>query len=224
VTLRRGGAVTTVVDVPKTFEAKRSPVLVLAHGAGTDLRSEFLEFFATELSERGLCVVRFNFPYKERVGKRPPDRMDVLIDTYVDVISSSGQRTGSPPGPLFLGGKSMGGRVAVNAVARGRVKPSGMVYLGYPLHPAGKQDKLRVEALKRVRKPHLFVQGSRDRLAELDLLKRVRKEFRIPGSLHVVEGGDHSFELPRRESHRQKAELERAADIVVRFVQHVLKR
>lgn len=224
VTLRRGGAVTNVIDVPDTFEPKTSPVLVLAHGAGNDLRSAFMETFATLLCTRGLCVVRFNFPYKEKTGQRPPDRMDVLADAYADVISASGRRTGSPPGPLFLGGKSMGGRVALEIVAAGRVHPSGMVYLGYPLHPPGKPEKLRVAGFRTARVPHLFVQGTRDPFCDLNLLRRARQELRIPGSLHLLEGGDHSFKQPAARRQVEMAECERAADVVLKFVRKVLER
>jgi uncharacterized protein len=218
VTLSKGGSVTMVIDVPKDFEAGKTPVLVLAHGAGLDCRSEFMEDYATALWERGLCVVRFNFPFKEKTGKRPPDRMPVLVDAFVDVVANSGKRTGSPPGPLFVGGKSMGARVALNAVGLGRVRPSGLIYLGYPLHPPGKQEKLRTEAFKAVRKPHLFVQGTRDPFCDLELLTKVRQEFRVPGGVHLVEGGDHSFKQLTKRRHLMEAERDRAADVVMKFI------
>ncbi len=224
VSLRQGTSVTTVLDVPDGFRARRSPVVVLGHGAGLDLRSEFMETFATELCVRGLCIVRFNFPYKEAGGRRPPDRMPKLVDAYHQVIIASAKRTGSPPGPLFLGGKSMGGRVATVLAAAGRVKPSGFVLLGYPLHPAGKKDALRVDNLRGLGAPLLFVQGDRDPLCDLDLLRPVRKRLRLPGSLHVVPGGDHSFQLPAKARDRQEAELQRVADVVRAFAKRVLER
>lgn len=224
VTLRRGGAVTTVIDVPDSFVPKKTPVFVMAHGAGADLRSDFMENFATLLWERELCVVRFNFPYKEQTGRRPPNPMDQLVDAFVDVVTASGKRTGSPPGPLFMGGKSMGGRVALNAVALGRVRPSGLIYLGYPLHPPGKTEKLRLTGFKEVRQPHLFVQGSRDPLCDLGLLKKARSQFKLPGALHVIEGGDHSFKQLAARRPVQAPEIERAADVVKKFIDHVLAR
>ena len=114
VTLLKQRSVTAVLDVPDGMEPGQTPMVVLGHGAGADLRSGFMEFFAAELAERGLCVLRFNFPYKEIGGRRPPDRMDVLVSCYHQVVIAASQRTGSPPGPLFLGGKSMGGRVSTN--------------------------------------------------------------------------------------------------------------
>src|SRR5688572_30678051 len=135
VSLSRGGAVTMVIDAPQGATQGSTPVVVLAHGAGNDLRSGFLELFASKLSAAGLVVVRFNFPYKERGGTRPPDKMDVLVDCYADVVAAQERRTGATAGTTFLGGKSMGGRVASLLVAEGRAKPAGLVFLGYPLHP-----------------------------------------------------------------------------------------
>lgn len=219
VTLRRGGAVTTVIDVPPSgFTAGRSPVLVLGHGAGQDLRSRFMEYFATELAERGICVVRFNFPYMEIPGRRPPDRMPALAECYQTVVVASSRRTGCPPGPLFVGGKSMGGRVAATLVSAGRIRPSGLVFLGYPLHPARKPDQLRLDPLRKLGAPALFVQGDRDPLCDLDLLRKSRRELRVAGALHVVPGGDHSFQLSKRQAGRQRTELERVADVVRAFV------
>jgi predicted alpha/beta-hydrolase family hydrolase len=226
VTLRRGGAVGTIIDVPNDFEPKRTPVVVLAHGAGAGMRHDFMEWFATALSERGLGVVRFQFPYMERStgGRRPPDRMDVLLETYQEVLIATGKRTGSPPGPLFIGGKSMGGRVATLLCAQHKVKPSGIVLLGYPLHARGKTDQLRADHLPHCRTPLLFVQGDRDPLCDLDLLKGVRKTKGLAGSLHVVPGGDHSFGMLAAQRHRQEAEWERAADVIRAFVKHALSR
>jgi len=225
--LRRGGAIQTVIDVPKEYKAKITPVVMLGHGAGAGVRSDFMEWFAAALAERGLGVVRWNFPYMERSiggGRRPPDKMDLLVDCYHDVVAAASQRTGSPPGPLFLGGKSMGGRVASMLVSAGRVEPSGLVFLGYPLHPAGKQDQLRVDHLKSVHAPMLFVQGERDTLCNLDILRKKRKALRLAGALHVVPGGDHSFQqLAARRAHTLP-EMERAADIVKVFVEKVLQR
>lgn len=221
---QQGKQVTSVLDVPDGFEAGRTPVVILGHGAGADLRSEFMEYYATELSMRGLCVVRFNFPYKEEGGRRPPNPMKTLVATYHRVILASAERTGSPPGPLFIGGKSMGGRVSTVLASMGHVKPSGFVLLGYPLHPPGRKDKMRTENLQGLKAPVLFVQGDRDTLCDLELLRPVRKQLKLSGSLHVIEGGDHSFKMLAANRHKQVDELERVADIVLAFVNRVLKR
>ena len=228
VTLSRGGAVTSVIDVPEGSDGARaatpgtSPVLVLAHGAGNDLRSGFMEFFASALAGRGLTVVRFNFPYKERGGTRPPDRMDVLADCFRDVLLTQARRTGSPPGPLFLGGKSMGGRVAAALAASGRVRPSGLVFLGFPLHKPGAPENLRTDDLPRVGRPLLFVQGTRDPFGGPDLVRSVVKDLKLRAAVHRVDGGDHSFALPKSRAAEQRGTLDAAADAVAAFVAKVL--
>jgi predicted alpha/beta-hydrolase family hydrolase len=215
-----------IIDVPGGFTPHTTPVVVLAHGAGDGARSDFLEYYATELSERGLGVVRFQFPYMERSGgaRRPPDPMEVLLDAYQEVLISQGKRTGSPPGPLFIGGKSLGGRVATVLCAQKKVKPSGLILLGYPLHPAKKQDELRADHLRLCRAPLLFVQGDRDPLCNLDRLRDVRKTQGLAGSLHVVPGGDHSFAIQGANRSRHEAEMARSADVIAAFVKKAMER
>ncbi len=223
-TLEIGGSVTVAIDTPAAFRAGATPVVVLGHGAGNDLRSEFLEFFATALSERGLAVVRFNFPYKEMTGRRPPDKMDVLVETYREVVAASGKRTGSPPGPLFVGGKSLGGRVASVLCAQRFVVPSGLVFLGYPLHAPGKPTELRSAHLATIGRPMLFVQGSRDPFGAPEEIRAERTRLKLPGALHVVDGGDHSFALAKTQAARQRAAMDAVADAVAAFVKRVLAR
>ena len=215
-----------IIDVPSSFTPHTTPVVVLAHGAREGARSEFLEYYATELAERGLGVVRFQFPFMERSAgaRRPPDSMAVLLDAYQEVLISQGKRTGSPPGPLFIGGKSLGGRVASVLCAQGKVKPSGLILLGYPLHPSKNHDELRADHLRRCRRPMLFVQGERDPLCNLDLLRGVRQSHGLAGSLHVVPGGDHSFAMAPANRDRQVPELARTADVIAAFVKKAMER
>ena len=222
VALRIGGAVSTVLDTPSGFQAGRTPVIVLAHGAGNDLRSAFLETFATSLSARGLAVVRFNFPYKELTGQRPPDKMEVLVETFREVVAASASRTGAPPGPLFVGGKSLGARVASVAVARDLVRPTGLVFLGYPLHAPGKPEEPRSAHLPDVCAPMLFVQGTRDPFGTLDEIQAVRHAMKLPGAAFQVEGGDHSYALPKAQSSRQAAVFDDATRAIVEFIRRVL--
>lgn len=222
VTLQQGGTVSAILDTPDGFRAGATPVVVLAHGSGNDMRSAFLEFFATALCDRGMAVLRFNFPYKEPGGQRPPDRMEVLAETYRDVVHAASQRTGSPPGPLFVGGKSLGARVGSVVCAEKFVVPTGLVYLGYPLHPPGKPNEDRAEHLPAIGKPMLFVQGTRDPFGAIEEFRALRKQMRLAGALHVVEGGDHSFTLPKSQSVRQLGEMEGAADAVEWFVRKTL--
>ncbi len=224
VALSRGGHVTMIVDAAAGAVKGEAPVLVLAHGAGNDARSSFLEYFATALPAAGLVVVRFNFPYKERTGTRPPDKMDVLMDTMQDVIATQARMTGAPPGPLFIGGKSMGSRVATALAAAGRVKPAGIVCLGYPLHKPGEPSTERAADLAKVRAPILFLQGTRDPFCDLGLLRGVRKSAKLAGSLVEIDGGDHSYLLPASRRKEQAAAMETAAGTILRFVQKVADR
>jgi predicted alpha/beta-hydrolase family hydrolase len=223
-TLGIGGSVTVAIDTPAAFKAGTTPVVVLGHGAGNDLRSEFLEFFATALSDRGLAVVRFNFPYKETHGQRPPDKMEVLVETYREVVAASARRTGSPPGPLFVGGKSLGGRVGSMVCAQGDVLPSGLVFLGYPLHPQDKPTELRSAHLAEIKRPMLFVQGTRDPFGTADEIRAERTRLQLPGAMHIVEGGDHSFGLPKTQADRRRATMNGVADAVKEFVGKVVGR
>jgi predicted alpha/beta-hydrolase family hydrolase len=223
VALPIGGTVTTAIDTPPSFEPGKTPVVVLAHGAGSDMRSDFLEFFASALNARSLGVVRFNFLYMETPGQRPPDKMEVLVETYKAVLAAAAQRTGSPPGPLFIGGKSMGGRAASMLAAQGDIRPKGLVFLGYPLHAPGKTE-FRSDHLAEIRRPMLFVQGTRDPFGTVDEIRSERKRLKLGGMFHPVEGGDHSFVLPKSRDTEQRSTMEGIADVVALFVVRAMAR
>ena len=118
----------------------------------------------------------------------------------------------------------MGGQVAAVLCAQRKVKPSGLILLGYPLHPAKKPDQLRADHLRLCRTPILFVQGDRDPLCDLDRLRGVRKSQGLAGSLHVVTGGDHSFRMLAADRPRQATEMAHSADVVAAFVKKALER
>ncbi len=185
------------------------PVLVLGHGAGAPMTSDFMQSSAEALAQRGLCVVRFHFPYMERMvregRRRPPDGARVLLAAWRAALAKVAQlasRRGVADGVVLVGGKSMGGRMAsmllagsedtLPAALRERVR--GAVYLGYPLHPPGRPERLRADHLPDVGVPQLFVSGTRDSLCDLELLRPVLRRIRRSAArLHVVEGGDHSL-------------------------------
>lgn len=202
----------------------RDPIratLILAHGAGAAQTHPFMVGIASRIAARGIDVVTFNFLYTER-GKKMPDRSDVLEACWHAAIASVRARGGLPTERLFCGGKSMGGRIASNVAvsASGEgLRLSGLVFLGYPLHPAKKPKARRDEHLSRVPFPMLFVQGSRDELGNEAEIRAVVR--RLPkASLHVVAGGDHSLALLKRDdgATRQEAALERAAGAIAAFV------
>ncbi|WP_437602541.1 alpha/beta fold hydrolase [Sorangium sp. So ce590] len=185
-----GNAVSGVLHAPAA-RAKRSGVaVVLGHGAGGDMHAPLLVDVARGLNDRGHTVLRFNFPYKE-LGRKAPDRPEKLEIAYEAAIARLREEK---PDRLVIGGKSMGGRIASLLAARA-VPCDGLVFLGYPLHPAGKRAPLRDEHLSTIEAPMLFLQGTRDPLCQLDLLRPVLKRLGRRASLHVVEGGDHSLEL-----------------------------
>ncbi|HEX3331660.1 MAG TPA: alpha/beta fold hydrolase [Gaiellales bacterium] len=167
-------------------------VLVLAHGAGSGMRTPFMAGFAEEIGRLGVATLRFDFPYMQ-AGRRAPDRPPVLLDAWREAFAEGVARAGGRP--VFAGGKSMGGRIASMAAAEG-MPAAGLVFLGYPLHPPGRPEKIRDAHLPDVPVPMLFLQGSRDSFARPDLLAGVLSRLG-PRAEHVeIAGGDHSFRVP----------------------------
>jgi uncharacterized protein len=167
----------------------------IAHGAGAGMDHPFLAGAAAGLAEAGVSVLRFNFPYLQ-ARRRMPDPTPVLLETWSEAIAQLTGRAG--PVPKVMGGKSMGGRiVSMLAAARGPEFPgAALVFFGYPLHPAGRPDRLRDEHLAGIRVPMLFLQGTRDALARPDLIEAVVLRLQPLARLHVVQGADHSFRVP----------------------------
>ncbi len=177
-------------------------ILLLGHGAGSNVRHPLLGGIAAALAGRGATVVGFNFAYAE-AGRRFPDPAARLEAAFRDALGPVARhRTEGEAGwPLVLGGRSMGGRIASHLAAQG-VPCAGLALLGYPLHPAGRPDRLRTghwRALRALRVPLLFVQGDRDRLCDLELLERERRLLGdAPVRLHVLDGADHEFRVRGR--------------------------
>jgi uncharacterized protein len=193
-----------ISETPVTFAAGGSPVsgvysrpadpsatLVLAHGAGAGMDHPFLAGFTRALNDDGVATLRFNFPYRE-AGRKFPDRPPAAIAAWRAAMDTAAARSGG--GPLWAAGKSFGGRMASMAVVEG-MAAAGLVFLGYPLHPPGKPDKLRDEHLYGLTLPMLFLQGSRDPFATPGLLEAVVARLGPAATLRWVEGGNHSFEV-----------------------------
>jgi hypothetical protein len=178
--------------------------VILGHGAGGDRRTPLLVRTAEALAAAGRQAVLYNFIYSDQ-GRRAPDPADVLEATTHAVGDFVSRELGAAR--IVHGGKSMGGRIASQAVAKGAAADA-LVFLGYPLHPPGRTDALRDRHLGAVGVPMLFVQGTRDAFARMDLLERVIATLGDKATLHVVEGGDHSFAVPRSGG-RTKAEAEK---------------
>jgi uncharacterized protein len=179
---------------------------VLAHGAGAGMRHRFMERIALALAERGIATLRYQFPYVE-AGTRRPDPPGILETTVRAAVASAREVT--PDLPLFAGGKSLGGRMTSNAIARRPLDGVlGLVFLGFPLHPPKQPAVIRAEHLDRVAAPMLFLQGTRDDLADLALITAVSGRLGPRATLHVVEGADHSFAVLKRSGRTEDEVLE----------------
>lgn len=163
--------------------------IVVAHGAGAGMDHPFLVGFSDALNGLGYATMRFNFAYVEQ-GRRFPDRPPRAIAAWREVMSRAQERAGNEP--VWACGKSFGGRMASMAVAEG-MDSAGLIFLGYPLHPPGKPEKLRDEHLYGITVPLLFLQGSNDAFARRDLLDGVVARIGRNAALHYLPDGDHSF-------------------------------
>ena len=169
---------------------------VFAHGAGAGMTHRFMEAVAGGLCERGIATLRYQFPYMEQ-GSRRPDAPDVAHAAVRAAVAEASRCC--PRLPLFAGGKSFGGRMTSQAQAIAPLPHiGGLVFLGFPLHPLGKPSADRAKHLSSIHVPMRFVQGSRDKLAELRLLEPVVNGLAAPASLQVIEQADHSFHVPAR--------------------------
>jgi uncharacterized protein len=192
--------------------------LVLAPGAGANHDHPFMVTFSRALSARGLSVVTFNFPYMEQ-GRRVPDPTEVLEACWHAALRAVRERAGAGA-RLFAGGKSMGGRIASQAAARGGSSSGlcGLVFLGYPLHPPGRPEQRRTAHWPDVRLPALFIQGARDAFATPDELRADLSRFGGKATVFIVDGGDHSFRVPRRGLRTQDAVYGDMQDAIVAWV------
>jgi uncharacterized protein len=215
------GAITALVYPCET----PSPIatVVLAHGAGAGQRSPFLVTFAKALSSRGLDTVTFNFPYTEQ-QRRVPDRRPVLDACYAAVVGHIREQVSSAATRLFIGGKSMGGRIATHVAAADPNLPvNGLVLLGYPLHPPGKPAERRDAHLGDVRRPMLIVQGSRDAFGTPSEFASLLGTLSPKLTLHVIEGGDHSFKVSRGGKAAQASVYEDVQRTIVGWIETVTR-
>lgn len=184
-------------------------LMVLGHGAGAGMRHHFMEDAALALAARGIATFRYQFPYVENRSRRP-DPQPILLATVQSAVQAA--RAAAADLPLLAGGKSMGGRMTSLACAK---DPSsdvrGLIFFGFPLHPPGAPATERAEHLERVQVPMLFLQGTRDKLADLGLLRPVIERLGSRATLHVVEGADHSFEMLKRSGRTAADVLEELA-------------
>jgi predicted alpha/beta-hydrolase family hydrolase len=213
VPLEKGATTTALVyhgvrhggDAAAASDAGVNAALILGHGAGAGPRSAFMVDFAHALSALGIDVITFNFLYTEQ-GRRIPDRAPTLEACYRAVIDAVYAGVATARQALFIGGKSMGGRIASQvAAADPQLRLSGLVLLGYPLHPPGKPTERRDKHLAAIARPVLFVQGTRDAFGTPEELGAVLATMQPAPALHLVAQGDHSFKLSRKDVMAQAA-------------------
>lgn len=194
--------------------------VLLAHGAGSDMDAPALTVVADALADAGIPSLRFNFPYRTR-GKKAPDRAPVLESAAREAVGELCERTGLGPERLVLGGRSMGGRYCsmIAGHADEPVPVLGLLLLGYPLHPAGKPEKLRVEHFPRLDVPVLFVSGTRDALAPREALEREVEAIPGPVSFHWLETADHGFRPLKRSGRTPEEMLAESASASVEWVE-----
>jgi predicted alpha/beta-hydrolase family hydrolase len=183
---------------------------VFAHGAGAGMTHSFMEAFANGLGERGIASLRYQFPYMEKGSRRP----DPPVIAQAAVRAAVEQAGRSCPGlALVAGGKSFGGRMTSQAQAIAPLPGvRGLAFIGFPLHPAGKPSSDRADHLDEVRIPMLFLQGSRDSLAEVPLIEPVIKRLGSLATLHLVKGADHSFHVLARSGRNDREVLHEILD------------
>lgn len=203
---------TSTTHYPAREDIDLDALLILAHGAGAGQGHPFMKTMARGLAERGIDVITFDFPYIQQ-KRKVPDKAPVLEGCFRDVIAASSMDARR----LFIGGKSMGGRIATHLAAEGLDGLQGLVLLGYPLHPPGKPEQLRVAHLPKITAPMLIVQGERDAFGTPGELQPVVKTLSARVTLHVVEGGDHSLGV-RKSGVTQAAVHDGVMDVIVRWI------
>lgn len=200
--------IVTMPDAPELF-------LVLAHGAGADMNHSFMKTISDYLADEGIAVLRYNFPYTENKKKRP-DFAPVLIETVRSAVDAA--RRYSKDIPLIAGGKSMGGRMTSMAASKETLEGvKGIVFFGFPLHPPGQTSVERSEHLYNVNVPMLFLQGTRDKLAEPELLIPITKKLGNKASLQLIEGADHSFKVLKSSGKSNDEVLHQLAKEVIKW-------
>lgn len=213
ITISDSQRVSGLLDAPKGASA----CYVLAHGAGAGMTHAFMASVAEGLSRRGVATLRYQFPYMEQGSKRP----DAPKIAHAAVRAAVAEAARQLPGvPLFAGGKSFGGRMTSQAQsAEPLVGVEGLIFFGFPLHPAKKPSDERAEHLADVKVPMLFLQGTKDDLADLELLRPVVKKLGARATLHLIEEADHSFHVPARTGRKDAQVLEEMLDTAVSWIE-----
>ncbi|MFN2362486.1 MAG: alpha/beta fold hydrolase [Marinobacter sp.] len=199
-----------------------APKLLLAHGAGAPADSAFMERLAAALAEEGVTALRFEFPYMQKRRqdgrKRPPDRQPVLLEYFRQAITAIMAEPGGSP--VFVGGKSMGGRMASHMIAQAELEPwvCGAICFGYPFHPPGKADRWRTDHFQDLQRPLQIIQGTRDPFGKKPEVEEKGVAAITNVSLSWLEGGDHDYRPLARQPEDQQQMVRQAARLAADFM------
>jgi predicted alpha/beta-hydrolase family hydrolase len=196
ISITKDETVSAILTMPANAKKSYESGVITAHGAGNDMENELLIAFTDGLARAGYPALRFNFPYKEK-GQKAPDNQTKLEDTWAAVFRYFKKNIDISVNHLIAAGKSMGGRVASQMAAGKKLPVEGLIFLGYPLHPAGDLSKIRDAHLYQIEIPLLFFEGTRDSLCAMSKLQTVLDKLSAPWKLETIEGGDHSFHVPK---------------------------
>jgi predicted alpha/beta-hydrolase family hydrolase len=206
----------TALLYPAAKPARAGVTIILGHGAGANQLSGFMRMAAAALAARGFDAMTFNFLYSEQ-GRKIPDPKGRLEACWLAVIDAARKHRKLKSNRLVIGGKSMGGRIASQVAAAGAPGVDGLVFLGYPLHPPGRPEKMRTDHLPEIRVPMLFCQGARDAFGSEQEISAIIKKLRLPAKLFAIEGGDHSLKVSKSLGPQEKI-YEDVMDEVARWI------
>ena len=192
--IAEGVSVSGIFSIPDSGAGDAG--VILAHGAGNDMTNPMLSFLAEGLANEGHIALRFNFFYRE-TGKKAPDNQAMLYRAWQGAYRFFAEHPRHRPKHIAAAGKSLGGRIASQMAAEGILPAERFIFLGYPLHAPGKKDRPRDSHLYKIAAPMFFFAGTRDPFCDLQLLQQVLAKLGAPWELEIIEGGDHSFNVPK---------------------------
>jgi len=216
--VENGRHVSALLEMP----AGARSLLVLAHGAGAGMNHPFLENLSEQLGAAGIATLRYQFPYMEE-RRRIPDRAQLLMATVAAAVQAGVKAARGLP--VLAGGKSMGARMTSQAAAESALEGvSGLVFFGFPLHPPNRPRTKRADHLAAVTVPMLFLQGTRDAFADLKLLSPICKKLGSRATLHIIDGADHSFHVPKKSGRTDADVLRELAETTSSWSQNIVRR
>lgn len=198
ISMGNGEAVSGIITLPTELQKSSADVFIIAHGQGNGMAHPLLDTFAKDLAAAGHITLRFNFLYREK-GEETTDKKDILYLAWQSAIRFMEHESGLNYNHIFIMGKSLGGKIAALMASEGLLKPAGLIFLGYPLHPMYQVEKVQGEHFTNITAPMLFFAGTRDPFCNLAALKTIFNTMNLSAHsrLEIVDGGDHSFEVPK---------------------------